>query len=190
MGDRRAVPRWAGDALPQGVVAAADAFVARGATVLGEVTLGPASSVWFGAVLRADTMPIVVGARSNIQDGSVLHGDAGEPLHIGEGCTIGHGVVLHSCIIEDGALIGMGATVLNGARIGSRCMVGAGALVTPGKVFPPEHLILGSPARAVRPLREDELADLAVSAQHYVDAGAEYAAAGWGLAHAGKGDAT
>jgi carbonic anhydrase/acetyltransferase-like protein (isoleucine patch superfamily) len=184
------VPPWPGDALASEVVAADDAFVARGATVLGAVTLGAAASVWFGAVLRGDTMPITVGARSNIQDGSVLHGDAGEPLTIGDGCTIGHGVVLHSCTIEDGALIGMGATVLNGARIGARCIVGAGALVTSGKAFPPEHLVLGSPAKAVRPLRPDEIADLAVSAQHYVDAGAQYAAAGWGLPHAGKVDAS
>ena len=190
MANALTVPRWREGSLPEGVSAAPDAFVAKGATVLGDVVLGPASSVWFGAVLRGDTMPIRLGARSNIQDGSVLHGDAGEPLIVGEGCTVGHGVVLHSCTVGDGALIGMGATVLNGAHIGAGCIVGAGSLVTSGKRFPDRHLVLGSPAKAVRPLTDEEVADLEVSAQHYVDAGRQYAAAGWGVGHPPARDAT
>lgn len=155
------------------------AFVARGAVVTGEVRLGAEASVWFGCVLRGDTDAIHIGARSNIQDGTIVHCDEGEPVHIGEGVTVGHRCVLHGCTIEDGALIGMGAVVLNGARIGARCLVGAGALVTQGKGFPPGMLILGSPARALRPLGPEELASLEHATQHYVDAGRAYRDRGW-----------
>lgn len=156
------------------------AFIAEGAVVVGDVVLHPRSSVWFGCVLRGDTDRITVGEGSNVQDGTIIHGDEGDPTTLGAGVTVGHRVVLHGCTVEDGALIGMGAVVLNGAVIGARCLVGAGALVTQGKVFPPEHLVLGNPARALRPLRPEELEGLAASAAHYVAAGAQYAAAGWG----------
>ena len=158
------------------------AFVARGAVITGDVRLGPMASVWFGCVLRGDTDRIEVGAGSNIQDGTIIHCDDGDPTVIGEGVTVGHRCVLHGCTVEDGALIGMGAVVLNGARIGAQCLVGAGALVTQGKVFPPRMLILGSPARALRPLTPEELESVASSAQHYVDAGRAYRARGWHVA--------
>ena len=120
------------------------AFVARGAVVVGDVELGEDASVWFGCVLRGDTDRIRVGARSNIQDGTIIHCDEGEPVHIGDGVTVGHRCVLHGCTLGDGALVGMGAIVLNGARVGARCLIGAGALVTQGKVFPPGMLVIGS----------------------------------------------
>ena len=145
------------------------AWVADSAQVIGNVSLGPQASVWFGAVLRGDTDAIRIGSGSNIQDGSVLHADVGAPLTIGAHVTVGHKVMLHGCTIGDGALIGIGAIVLNGAQIGRQCIVGAGALVTEGKIFPDGHLILGSPARAVRPLTPEQLAGLQHSAAHYID---------------------
>ena len=145
------------------------AFVADTARVIGRVTLAEDSSVWFGAVLRGDTDPITVGRGSNIQDGSVLHADIGVPLTIGAYVTVGHQVMLHGCTIGDESLIGIGAIVLNGARIGRHCLVGAGALVTEGKVFPDGSLILGSPAKVVRPLTPQEIEGLRQSAQHYIE---------------------
>jgi len=152
------------------------AWVAPSADLIGDVRLGARASVWFGAVIRADNTPIVVGADSNIQDGAVCHSDPGAPLIIGAGVTVGHQAILHGCTIGDGALVGMGARILNGAVIGERCLVGAGALVTEGKTFEPGMLIVGSPARAIRALSEGEMAALAVSAAHYALKAAEYAA--------------
>lgn len=145
------------------------AWVADSATVLGRVRLGAQASVWYGAVVRGDNEPIAIGARSNIQDGSVLHTDVGAPLHIGDDVTVGHQVSLHGCTIGDGSLIGMQAVVLNGARIGRNCLVGAGALVTEGKSFPDNVLILGSPAKAVRELTPEQVQGLRASAARYVD---------------------
>lgn len=147
----------------------ATAWVAESAQVMGSVVLGPASSVWFGVVARGDSDEIRIGARSNIQDGSVLHADEGVPLHIGDNVSVGHQVMLHGCSVGDGSLIGIGAVVLNGAKIGRNCLVGAGALVTEGKVFPDGSMILGSPAKVVRPLTEAQIADMQRIAQHYVD---------------------
>ena len=127
-------------------------YIAPGAHVIGQVTLGHETSVWFGAVIRADNEPIVIGDRSNIQENSVLHVDPGFPMMIGRDCTIGHGVVLHGCSIGDGCLIGMGSTIMNGAKIGAGSVVGANALITEGKEFPPKSLIVGSPAKAIRAL--------------------------------------
>ena len=146
-----------------------DAWVAPSADLIAEVVLGDETSVWFGAVIRADNTPITVGARTNIQEGAMLHSDPGAPLTIGEACTIGHHAVLHGCTIGDATLIGMGAIVLNRAVIGAECIVGAGALVTEGKQFPAGHLIVGSPARAVKELDEPTRAFLRASADHYVD---------------------
>lgn len=154
---------------------ATDSWVAPTADLIGDVHLGPASSVWFGVVIRADNTPIRIGARSNVQDGAIGHSDPGYPLTIGARVTVGHQAILHGCTIEDEALIGLGARVLNGARIGARCLIGAGALVTEGKVFEPGQLIVGSPARAIRPLTNDELAVLALSADHYAEKAARYA---------------
>ncbi|WP_137895942.1 gamma carbonic anhydrase family protein [Ramlibacter sp. 2FC] len=143
------------------------AWVADSAQVMGKVTLGEGSSVWFGAVLRGDSDSLTVGRGSNVQDGSVLHADAGEPLTVGENVTVGHKVMLHGCTIGDESLIGIGAVVLNGARIGKNCLVGAGALVTEGKEFPDGSMIIGSPAKAVRQLTPEQIEGLRRSARHY-----------------------
>lgn len=146
----------------------ATAWVADNAQVVGNVTLGEASSVWFGVVIRGDTESITVGKGSNIQDNSVLHADVGMPLVIGENVTVGHQVMLHGCSVGDGSLIGIQAVVLNGAKIGKNCLVGAGALVTEGKEFPDGTMIFGSPAKAVRQLSDAQIEALKMSARHYM----------------------
>jgi carbonic anhydrase/acetyltransferase-like protein (isoleucine patch superfamily) len=153
------------------------AWIAPSADLIGDVRLGARASVWFGAVIRADNTPIEIGAESNMQDGSIGHSDPGFPLTIGARVTVGHQAILHGCTIGAGALIGMGARVLNGAVIGAGCLVGAGALVTEGKQFAAGQLIVGAPARAVRHLTEEERAMLALSADHYAEKAAHYAAA-------------
>lgn len=149
-------------------------FVAPNATVVGDVELGDDVSIWFGAVLRGDVERLTIGSRSNVQDNSVLHSDPGSPLTLGENVTVGHAVILHGCTIGDGTLIGMGASILNDARIGRNCLVGANALITEGKVFEDGTLIIGSPARAARPLTPEELARMAGSAGRYVERGRIY----------------
>jgi carbonic anhydrase/acetyltransferase-like protein (isoleucine patch superfamily) len=151
-------------------------WIAPSACLIGDVALGLDVGIWFGAVLRGDNEPIVIGARTNIQESCTLHTDMGSPLVIGEDCTIGHNVILHGCAVGDGSLIGMGAVVLNGARIGRGCLVGAGALVTEGKIFDDWSLIIGSPARATRTLEKDAAEGLRGSAAHYVDKWRRYAA--------------
>ena len=150
-------------------------WVAPSADVIGDVVLGDDATIWFGAVIRGDNTQIAIGARSNIQESAMLHSDFGAPLTIGEDCTIGHHAILHGCTIEDLVLIGMGAIVLNHAVIRRGSIVGAGALVTEGKHFPPNSLIVGSPARAVRELGDAQAAMLRASAAHYVDKGRSYA---------------
>lgn len=145
----------------------ATAWVAPGSHVMGDVVLGPDSSVWFGVTLRGDTETITVGAGSNIQENTIGHTDKGYPLTIGRDCTIGHKAMLHGCTIGDESLIGMGATVLNGARIGRNCLIGAGALVTEGKEIPDGALVMGMPGKVVRQLSEDEIAGLRASAAGY-----------------------
>lgn len=145
------------------------AWVADSAQVMGNVVLDAEVSIWFGVVIRGDTETIRIGRGSNIQDLSVLHADIGMPLSVGEGVTVGHKAMLHGCSIGDGSLIGIGAVVLNGARIGKHCLVGAGSLVTEGKEFPDGSMILGSPAKVVRPLTSAQLEDLQHSARQYVE---------------------
>ena len=152
------------------------AWAAPSADLIGDVRLGARASVWFGAVIRADNTPILIGEESNVQDGSVGHSDPGAPLTIGARVTVGHQAILHGCTIGDGALVGMGARVLNGAVVGANCLVGAGALVTEGKAFEPGMLIVGVPARVIRPLTEAEIKALAMSAAHYAEKAAHYAA--------------
>ena len=152
------------------------AWVADNATVIGNVQLGENSSVWFNAVLRGDTDRLTIGNNSNVQDGSVLHADPGYPLTLGENVTVGHLVMLHGCTVGDGSLIGIQAVVLNGARIGRNCLVGAGALVTEGKEFPDGSLIVGSPARAVRQLSDEQIANVQHAAAHYVENARRYRA--------------
>ena len=154
----------------------ANAWVAPSAELIGDVRLGDDVGIWFGAVIRGDNTPMIVGDRSNIQEGAMCHSDPGAPLTIGVDCTIGHHAILHGCTIGDRVLIGMGAIVLNRAVIGDGCIVGAGALVTEGKVFPPGSLIVGSPARAVRTLDENADAMLRTSAAHYVANARKFAA--------------
>ena len=150
------------------------AFIAAEATVIGNATLQANTSVWPGAVIRADNEPIVVGAGSNIQEGAVLHTDPGCPLTLGEDVTVGHQAMLHGCTIGDGALVGIQAVILNNAVIGKNCLVGAGALVTEGKVFPERSLIIGAPAKAVRTLTDDEVANLLRNARGYVERAERY----------------
>jgi len=144
-------------------------WIAPNACVIGRVIIKKNASIWFGAVLRGDNDPIVVGENSNIQDHAVLHTDAGVPLEVGAGVTIGHRAMIHGAIIGDGSLIGIGAILLNGARIGRNCIIGAGALVTEGKTIPDGSLAVGAPARVVRPVTAEEIAMLAASARHYVE---------------------
>jgi carbonic anhydrase/acetyltransferase-like protein (isoleucine patch superfamily) len=152
------------------------AWAAPSADLIGDVRLGPRASVWFGAVIRGDNTPIMIGEESNIQDGAIGHSDADFPLTIGARVTVGHQAILHGCTIADDCLIGMGARILNGAVIESECIVGAGALVTEGKRFPAGSLIVGSPARVVRQVTEEERQALRVSAAHYAEKAARYAA--------------
>lgn len=144
-------------------------WIAPDAQIIGKVTLGHDVGVWFGAVLRGDNDPINIGARTNVQELTVIHTDPGFPVTIGEGCTIGHRAILHGCTLGDNTLIGMGAIILNGVRIGRNCLVGAGALVTEGKEFPDNSLIVGSPAKVIRELDEAAIARLHWSAQQYVN---------------------
>lgn len=151
------------------------AWAAPSADLIGDVRLGPGASVWFGAVIRADNTPIILGEQTNFQDGAIGHSDPGFPLVIGAGVTVGHQAILHGCTVGEGALIGMGAKVLNGVVIGDHCLVGAGALVTEGKRFEAGMLIVGAPARVVRALTEKERAALVLSAAHYADKAEKYA---------------
>lgn len=157
-------------------------WVAPNATVIGDVEIGDESTIWFGTVIRGDVHPIRIGARTNIQDNSVLHVTTNQnPTIVGDGVTVGHRVILHGCTVEDGALIGMGSTILDRAVIGRGSLVGAGALVTEGTIIPPGVLAIGSPARVKRPLTEDETKHLLFAASGYVELGAQYAAElGWG----------
>lgn len=154
---------------------AASAWIAPSADVIGDARLGEEASVWFGAVIRADNTPIEVGARTNIQEGAMLHSDPGAPLTLGEGVTVGHHAILHGCTVGENVLIGMGATILNRAVIGADSLVGAGALVTEGKVFAPGSLIVGAPARAVRELSPEAIAGLRRLASAYVVKAKAYA---------------
>ena len=151
-------------------------WIASSADVIGEVDIGEDCSIWFGSVVRGDVHYIKIGNRTNVQDLSMIHvthyknGDktTGNPTIIGDDVTIGHRVMLHGCTIENACLIGMSATILDGAVIGKESIVGAGSLVTKNKVFPPRSLIMGSPAKVIRALREEEVAELYASAKRYV----------------------
>ncbi len=151
------------------------AWVAPSADLVGDVRLGAKTNIWFGAVIRADNTPIIIGEMTNIQDGSIGHSDADAPLVVGARVTVGHQVILHGCTISDDCLIGMGARILNHAIVPPFSLVGAGALVTEGKTFEPGMLIIGSPAKAVRPLTEEEKQAIRHSADHYAERAGEFA---------------
>ena len=152
------------------------AWIAPGAVLAGDVTVGPEASVWYTTVVRGDGDAIVIGARSNLQDGCVLHTDPGFRLVVGEGVSVGHRAVLHGCVIEDEVLVGMGAIVMNGARIGAGSMVAAGALVTEGVQVPPRSLVIGAPAKVRRALSDDEVQLVRHNADHYVAVARRHAA--------------
>ena len=153
----------------------AEVFVAPGARIIGEVSIGAYSSIWFNAVLRGDVHRIEVGERSNIQDNATVHVTHERfGSRIGDEVTVGHGATLHGCQIADRCLIGMGATILDGAVIADDCLVAAGALVTPGKTFPSRSLIVGSPAKVARSLNEAEVEALKKSADHYIKLAARH----------------
>lgn len=151
-----------------------DAWAAPTAQVMGNVQLDAQSSVWFGAVLRGDNDLIHVGARSNIQDNSVLHTDPGHPLVIGEGVTVGHRVMLHGCTIGQNSLIGIGATLLNGVVVGENCIIGAHTLLTEGTQIPDNSLVVGTPGKVIRTLGEAQIAMLKMSAEIYVKNAARF----------------
>jgi len=150
-------------------------WIAPSAAVLGQVRLGQDVSVWFGATIRGDNEPITIGEGTNIQEKATLHVDPGFPMTVGPGSTIGHNSVIHGCTIGPGSLVGMGATILNGARIGANCLVGANALVTEGRQFDDGSLIVGTPAKSLRKLRDEEVAAIKQATEDYVNRWRYYA---------------
>lgn len=145
------------------------AFIAPSAELIGDVSIAEGVSIWFQTVIRADNDKVVIGSNSNIQDGSIIHVDAGHPVVIGQNVTVGHKVMLHGCTIGDNSLIGMGAIILNGAEIGKNCIIGAGALITENKKIPDNSMVVGSPGKVIRQIDEQTETLLLQSAQHYVD---------------------
>jgi carbonic anhydrase/acetyltransferase-like protein (isoleucine patch superfamily) len=144
-------------------------FLAETCAVIGDVEIGDESSIWYSTVVRGDVMPIRIGARTSVQDGTIVHVTAGRfGTTIGNDCTVGHGAIIHACVVEDFCLIGMGAILLDGARIGRGSLVGAGALVTPGTDIPPGSLVIGSPAKVKRPVNDKEREQIEYGATHYV----------------------
>lgn len=156
---------------------AADAFIAPGAVLIGDVRVGPGASVWYNAVLRADTEPITIGARTNIQDGAVVHVDPGLPCVIGDDCTVGHGAIVHAARLGHHVLVAMHATVLSGATVGDEVIIGAQALVGEGKTIAGGVLVLGVPGKVARPLRDGERLRIQHNAAVYVDLAREHRAA-------------
>jgi carbonic anhydrase/acetyltransferase-like protein (isoleucine patch superfamily) len=150
-------------------------FIATNTTILGNVWIGPDSSLWYGAVVRGDTEEIRIGQQSNIQDLSMLHADPGFPCRIGDRVTIGHRAIIHGALVEDETMIGMGATLLNGCTIGTGSIVAAGALVPEGMEIPPGHLVMGVPAKIRRPTSSSELEWIRQAATHYIEAAQAFA---------------
>jgi carbonic anhydrase/acetyltransferase-like protein (isoleucine patch superfamily) len=163
------------------------AFVAPGAILVGHVSVGPESSVWYQCVLRGDLEPITVGARTNVQDGCVVHVDRGYPASIGDDVTIGHRAVVHGAVLENGCLIGMGAVVLSGARIGRGALVAAGSIVREGFEVPPDTLVAGVPARILREIDDETRRRIVAGKQEYIESAAAYLAGrGGGGPHGGR----
>lgn len=167
----------------------ASVYLAPNATVLGEVQIGPHSSVWFQAVVRGDTERVQIGAATNIQDGSVLHADPGFPCILGDRVTVGHAAIVHGAIVEDDVIVGMRAVILNGARIGRGSVIGAGALVTEGCQIEPNSLVFGMPGKVVRPTSAEQRERIAQTAEHYVQAARAFAQTG-GVARSRLGPTT
>ena len=148
---------------------AADVYIAPGARIMGDVTIGEQSSVWFNAVLRGDSESIRIGRRTNIQDNCVLHADPGFPCALGDGVTVGHGAVVHGAIVGDNVVVGMHAVVMNGAQVGADSIIAVGAVVTEGTIVPPGSLVMGLPGKVKRQLTPDEIERSRASATHYVE---------------------
>ena len=160
---------------------ARNAFLAENCAVIGDVEIGEESSIWYSVTVRGDVMPIRIGARTSIQDGTVIHVTSERfGTTIGSDCTVGHGAIIHACTVEDFCLIGMGSIILDGARIGRGSLVGAGALVTPGTDIPPGSLVIGSPAKVKRPVSDKEREQITYGAAHYVELTRVYLASGDG----------
>jgi carbonic anhydrase/acetyltransferase-like protein (isoleucine patch superfamily) len=154
-----------------------DVFLAETCAVIGDVVIGDESSIWYGTVLRGDVMPIRVGARTSIQDGTIVHVTSGfSGTIIGDDCTIGHAAIIHACTIEDGCLVGMGSIILDGARVGRGSLVGAGALVTPGTDIPAGSFVVGAPARVKRAVSDRDREQIEFGARHYVELARRYLA--------------
>ncbi len=153
-----------------------NAFLAPDASVYGDVEIGPDCSIWFHATVRGEAAGIRIGRGSNVQDNAVVHVDEGYPVSIGENVTIGHGAIVHGCSVGDNTLIGMGSILLNGCCVGKNCIIGAGALVTQNTVIPDNSLVMGSPGRVKREVKEEEVENNLRNADHYVKEGKEYAA--------------
>lgn len=168
------MPLYTLDGIAPELPADGDCFIAPDAVLIGRVRILKGASIWFGAVLRGDNDWITVGENSNVQDLSLIHADPGQPVTIGKSVTVGHRVIIHSASVGDNALIGMGAILLNRARIGANSLVGAGALVTEGKSFEDGQMILGSPAKVLKPLTEEQIAGIGLSAQTYVENARRY----------------
>ncbi len=152
-------------------------FLAETCAVIGDIEIGDESSIWYSTVLRGDVMPIRVGQRTSIQDGTIVHVTSGfSGTTIGDDCTIGHAAIIHACTVEDHCLIGMGAILLDGVVVGRGSLVGAGALVTPGTIIPPGSLVLGSPAKVKRPVGDKEREQIDYGAKHYVELARRYLA--------------
>lgn len=153
---------------------AEDSFIASNAIIIGSVSIAPQASIWYGTVLRGDNDLIEIGERSNVQDGTVIHVDKEVPTRVGKNVSIGHSTMIHGCTIGDGSLIGIGSVILDHAKIGSYSLVGANSLVTEGKCFPDGSLILGSPAKLVRSLTDQEISQLLANAEIYVKRSVQY----------------
>ncbi|MEQ1609465.1 MAG: gamma carbonic anhydrase family protein [Hyphomonadaceae bacterium] len=152
-----------------------ESWVAESAIVVGRVTMLKNSSVWFGAIIRGDNDPVVIGEGSNIQDGSVLHTDVGAPLTIGNSVTVGHMVMMHGCEVGDNSLIGIGSIILNNVKIGKNCLIGANTLITEGKVIPDNSVVMGAPGKVVRAVNEQQLEMMIGGSHHYIENWKRYA---------------
>ena len=159
-------------------------FIADTATVIGDVKIGPQSSVWYSAVIRADSETVRIGRAVSVQDGVVIHESKGAPVEIGDNVTIGHRAVIHGCTIGSNVIVGMGSIILNGAKIGNNCIIGAGALVTGKTEIPDGSLVLGAPAKAVKQITPAQEEEILRDAQEYVQRAAEFKAGRYAAAHA------
>ena len=149
-------------------------FIADGAQIVGDVRIADGVGIWYNAVLRGDNQPVTIGENSNVQDGAILHVEPEHPCVVGKNVSIGHGAIVHGCEVGDNSLIGMGAIVMNGAKIGRNCIIGAGALVTEGMEVPDNTVAVGSPAKKMRPIKQEELDHNIWNASHYVELAAEH----------------